>query len=575
MLETILGLHDGHNAAAALLDKGRIVAAVQEERLTRTKNQSGIPHRAIRDLFSMTGVTSSAISAVALNGAYMTYDHFDRDPLLENYGQSSSVIAKLKQPLKGTFVDDLYQKGKAQQRAQRLAEIGFENGRVAAVDHHSAHASAAYYGSGWQGKVLVLTCDGSGDRLSATVSIAEGGRMERIASIADNDSIGRLYAMVTYYMGMMPLEHEYKVMGLAPYVGDPGKARKQARLFAELFEFDPQNPLVWRRRKGVAPMYSAYDLVCKLLYRQRFDLIAAGLQQFTEDMLSQWVQNCVRETGIRRVVCSGGVFMNVKANKEILTLPEVEELFIFPSCGDETNSIGAAYWVYAQDRLQAKQPVDIEPLGSIYWGRGFDDAEVEVALKQFKGQNEIRSKHVEDIEYLTAEALAHGEIVARAKGRMEFGARALGNRSILARADDMDAMRVINDMIKCRDFWMPFAPAVLAERADEYYIKPKPMASPYMIIAFDSRPEKRPKYRAGQHPYDHSVRPQEVTESWNPDFYRLIKYYEEITGEGIMLNTSFNLHGYPIVYNPAEALDVLDRSGLKFLALGNWWVEKE
>ena len=160
MLKTILGLHDGHNAAAALLDNGRIVAAVQEERLTRTKNQSGIPHRAIRELFSMTGMTSSAIGGVALNGAYMTYDHFDREPLLEHYGQSSSVIAKIKQPLKGTFVDDMYQRGKARQRSQRLAEIGFENGRVAAVDHHTAHASAAYYGSGWPGKVLILTCDG-------------------------------------------------------------------------------------------------------------------------------------------------------------------------------------------------------------------------------------------------------------------------------------------------------------------------------------------------------------------------------------------------------------------------------
>ena len=575
MFKTILGLHDGHNAAAALLDNGRIVAAVQEERLTRTKNQSGIPHRAIRDLFSMTGVTSSAISAVALNGAYMTYDHFDQEPLLEHYRQSSSVVAKIKQPLKGTFVDDMYQRGKARQRAQRLAEIGFENGRVAAVDHHTAHASAAYYGSGWPGKVLILTCDGSGDRLSATVSIGENGRTERLASIADNDSIGRLYAMVTYYMGMMPLEHEYKVMGLAPYVGDPGKARKQARLFAELFEFDPQNPLVWRRRKGVAPMYSAYDLICKLLYRQRFDLIAAGLQQFTEDMLSQWVQNCVRETGIRRVVCSGGVFMNVKANKEIFALPEVEELFVFPSCGDETNSIGAAYWVYAQECLQANRPVDIEPLGPIYWGRGFDDSEAEIALKEFKGESRFHYKHVQNIERLAAETIARGEVVARAKGQTEFGARALGNRSILARADNMEAVRIINDMIKCRDFWMPFAPAVLAERAEEYYVKPKPMAAPYMIIAFDSRPETRFKCLAGQHPYDHTVRPQEVTEKWNPDFYRLIKYYEEITGEGIILNTSFNLHGYPIVYNPAEAIDVLDRSGLKFLALGNWWVEKE
>jgi carbamoyltransferase len=373
----------------------------------------------------------------------------------------------------------------------------------------------------------------------------------------------------------MPLEHEYKIMGLAPYLGDAKKATEQTKLFAELFQFDSKNPLVWRRRQGVPPMPSGYGLIRNLLYRQRFDLVAAGVQQFIEDMLIRWIGNCVRETGIHRVACGGGVFMNVKANKEILALPEIEELFIFPSCGDETNSIGAAYWGYAQESLKSKQPVDIEPLGSIYWGRGFDDAEIAIALQQFNGNNRIYYQHVDNIEHLTAEMLARGEIVARAKGRMEFGARSLGNRSILARADNMEAVRIINDMVKNRDFWMPFAPAVLAERAEDYYFKPKPMAAPYMIIAFDSRPEKRAMCVAGQHPYDHSVRPQEVTEDLNPDFYHLIKYYEEITSEGIILNTSFNLHGYPIVYNPVDALNVLDRSGLRYLALGNWWVSKK
>jgi carbamoyltransferase len=321
-------------------------------------------------------------------------------------------------------------------------------------------------------------------------------------------------------------------------------------------------------------MFSASEFIRNLLYRQRFDLIAAGLQQFTEDMLTQWVRNCVRETGIRRVACGGGVFMNIKANKEILALPEVEELFIFPSCGDETNSIGSAYWVYAQECLKANRPVDIEPIGPIYWGRDFDDSEVQDALRGFKGQAPIRHEYVENIEQRTAESIARGEVVARAKGRMEFGARALGNRSILARADNAQAIRVINDMVKNRDFWMPFAPAVLAERAEDYYIKPKPMPAPYMTVGFDSRPDTRQKTSACQHPYDYSLRPQEVSESSNPDFYHLLKHYEEITGEGIVLNTSFNLHGYPIAYAPAEALDILDRSGLRYLALGNWWVEK-
>ena len=518
LVKKILGIHDGHNAAAALLENGRIAAAVQEERLTGVKNQGGLPREAIGDVLLAAGGALTEIEKVALNGNYMTYDHWDREPLLTTYEQSKGIVAQLKQPLKGTFVDGLYQKSIARQRLGQLSGIGFNNGRVESVDHHLAHAAATYYGSGYNSKVLVLTCDGGGDRLSGTVSIGQNGRLERIASIPENDSIGALYAFVTYHMGMMPLEHEYKVMGLAPYVSDSGKAKEKARLFSDLFEFDSKNPLVWRRRTGVPPMFSASEFVHKLLYRQRFDLIAAGLQQFTEDMLTQWVRNCVRETGIRRIACGGGVFMNIKANKEILALPEVEELFVFPSCGDETNSVGAAYWIYAQDCLRSNRPVDIEPVGPIYWGRSFDDSQVEDALKAFKGQSRIHYEYVENIEQRTADFIARGEIVARAKGRMEFGARALGNRSILARPDDPHAVRVINDMVKNRDFWMPFAPAVLAERAGDYYIKPKPMASPYMIVGFDSRPETRHKTSACQHPYDYSLRPQEVTESSNPGF---------------------------------------------------------
>lgn len=573
-MSDILGLHDGHNASAAILRSGRVIAAVQEERLTRVKNQGGIPREAIRDVFAIAGSAAATLDQIALDGYYMTYGHWDRDGLADTYENSSDLLSRLKQPLKGTFVDGMYQRRKAAERMHQLGDAGLDNGRVKPVIHHTAHAAAAYYGSGWQGKVLVLTCDGTGDRASATVSIGDRGELTRLAIVPENDSIGHLYSMVTHFMGMTPLEHEYKVMGLAPYVGDASRAKAQSKMFSDLFEFNPRNPLVWRRRKGVPPMFSGYEMIRRLLYRQRFDLIAAGVQQFVEDMLTQWVRNCVRETGIRRVVCSGGVFMNVKANKEILQLPEVDELFIFPSCGDETNSVGAAYSLAADANLRRGEPVEIEPIGPIYWGGDFSDADVETALREFDGGPGIRSRFVEDIERLTAETIAGGEIVARAKGPMEFGARSLGNRAILARPDDMRVVRIINEMIKNRDFWMPFAPSVLAERAEDYYLKPKPVAAPYMILAFDSREESRHKFAAGQHPQDHTVRPQEVSEAFNPDYYRLLKYYEEITGEGVILNTSFNLHGYPIVYKPEEALDVFKRSGLRYLALGNWWVWK-
>ena len=306
-----------------------------------------------------------------------------------------------------------------------------------------------------------------------------------------------------------------------------------------------------------------------LLRNQRFDWIAAGAQYFVEQMLCTWVRNAIRETGISRIACSGGVFMNVKANLAVLELPEVEDMYVFPSCGDESNSIGAACYLAAQSGEQ------LQPLGPIYYGEPITDQEAELALGPGLRAGAFQATFVHRIETLVAGKLADGKIVARANGAAEFGARALGNRSILARADSPVAVRTINEMVKNRDFWMPFAPSVLAERASDYYEKPKPVASPYMMFAFRSKQDRRSAFSAAQHPYDFTTRPHEVTEAHNPDYYRLLKEYEARTGEGIVLNTSFNLHGEPIVYSARDAVDVFLRSGLEYMALGNWWVEKK
>jgi carbamoyltransferase len=290
--------------------------------------------------------------------------------------------------------------------------------------------------------------------------------------------------------------------------------------------------------------------------------------------------------------------MNVKANLRMLEIPELEDLYIFPSCGDESNSIGAALRVAAQagcwpggtqtvhwptgtqsGHRPGGSPAGHRPggsLGPIYYGEPITDGEADTALEAAAGPGgaRFRAFYLSDIECKTAATLAEGKIVARAMGAMEFGARALGNRSILARADSPVAVRIINQMVKSRDFWMPFAPSVLAERADEYYSKPKPVGSAYMMFAFPSRPEKRAAFPAAQHPYDFTTRPQEVTAEHNADYHRLLKEYEARTGEGIVLNTSFNLHGEPMVYRARDAVDVFLRSGLEYMALGNWWVEK-
>ena len=567
-MSTVVGIHDGHNASVAVVRDGRLEFALQEERLTRVKNQGDAPVAACLEARRMDCSPDIPVR-IALNGLYMNYNHWQRETIVRDYENSAGFTSRLKQPLKNTFIDRAYQRRKAQARLAELSKLGWDGSTPEAVEHHVAHAAAAYYTSPCrEGKTLVLTCDGSGDRTSATVSIGESNTLTRIAGISEHDSIGRLYALVTRILGMAPLEHEYKVMGLAPYVASAEKAAGSARQFLELFEFTSDG-LGWRRKRGVPSMYAAYGMLQGMLQNQRFDGIAAGAQYFVEQMLCTWVRNAIRETGISRIACSGGVFMNVKANLRVLELPEVEDMYVFPSCGDESNSIGAACFLAAQSGQQ------IEPLGAIYYGDPISDHEAELALESAGQAGALRCTYVHRIEALVAEKLAEGKIIARASGACEFGARALGNRSILARADSPGAVRTINEMVKNRDFWMPFAPSVLAERASDYYEKPKPVASPYMMFAFRSKKERRSAFPAAQHPYDFTTRPHEVTEVHNPAYYQLLKEYEARTGEGILLNTSFNLHGEPIVYTARDVVDVFLRSGLEFMALGNWWVEKK
>jgi carbamoyltransferase len=570
-VSTVIGIHDGHNASAAVICDGRLTLAVQEERLTRVKNQGDLPRGAARAAIALVNGDVGA-ARVALNGCYMNYGQWSREAILRDYQRSSGLASRCKQPLKGTLVDRMYQHRQERRREREVETLGFRREQLDPVEHHLAHASAAYYTCPWpEEKVLVLTCDGSGDRLSATLSIGEKGALARIAEVSEQDSLGRFYAVITRLLGMAPLEHEYKVMGLAPYVADVRRVEALARRFRELFDFR-RSALGWRRKSGVPSMYAAYEFLGRLIADERFDVVAAGAQRFIEEMLTAWARQAIRETGIRKLACAGGVFMNVKANLALLELEEVEDLYVFPSCGDESNSIGAACRVAAGlgDRVQ--------PLGGLYFGASIDDGDADEALNAAGRAHALppglKTRYVADIEHWTASQIAAGKIVARAKGPVEFGARALGNRSILARADSPHAVRVINEMIKNRDFWMPFAPSVLAERARDYYEKPKPVVSPYMMLAFRSRPEARAKFHAAQHSYDYTVRPQEVLAAHNPDYYRLLKHYEARTGEGIVLNTSFNLHGEPIVYSARDALDVFLRSGLQSMALGNWWVEK-
>ncbi len=573
----ILGINDGHNAAACLYEDGRITAAIQEERVRRVKNWSGMPTEAIRTVLRLAGISAGQIDFVAMNGQYAAFP-MTRDELMAEYraindlGFTMRRAARraIKALVRPTPLYGMYRERRQQERVRPLVQMGVSPEKVVFVDHHTAHAAAAYYGMGnFKDEVLVLTCDGAGDGLCATVNVGRGGHVERLHEIAQEHSLGNIYAMVTFIIGMVPLEHEYKLMGLAPCADPKGTERVFQELKA-LIRFQPGDPMVWERTSGCPETYCSYRFFRGLLAEKRFDWIAGGLQLFTESVLTEWVRNCVKETGIRRLAMAGGMFMNVKANKRIMELPEVAELFVYPSCGDETNTMGAAYWVYACKVGTA----GMLPLRDLYWGPEFSDDEIEKALRAFKFRNGVRYERAVPIEPRVARLLAEGDVVARFKGREEFGARAMGNRSILANPAEPAVVRVINEAIKSRDFWMPFAPSLLAERAGDYLVNPKRVSAPYMILSFDTT-ERREEIRGAIHPFDLTARPQEVSAEWNADYHRLLKEFERLTGIGGVLNTSFNLHGYPIVSRPEDAFDVFDRSGLGCLAIGNWLVEKK
>lgn len=568
----ILGIHDGHNAAACLLEDGRIVAALQEERITRIKNHDTFPARAMQWALEFAGCTMDDVSAVAMNGHHMPV-HRDRSALIEatRWGGSmrpSRAVRRWARRLPPVL--NAWKRRRMQSRRAEAIAAGVPDSKLVFIDHHLCHALAARWGSPWRDRpVLVLTCDGAGDDLCATVSIAEpDGRMRRIAAVDESHSPAMVYLTVTTLLGMVPNEHEYKLMGMAPYA-ESDRAGEVAAIIGSMFEWPAPDVPAWRRRSGVPDTYYCYDWLRERLDLKRFDAICGGVQLAVERLLTEWVRRAVRQTGIAHVALGGGIFMNVKANQAIAALPEVEDLFIFPSCGDETNAMGAAFGAYNDRRAAADPP--IEPLGPIYWGPEPAEAEIEAALRTY-GDRFIATRP-ENLNAVAADHLARGEVVARFAGRAEFGARALGNRSILANPSHPGVVRQINDAIKCRDFWMPFACSMLARRAGDYIINPKGLAAPWMILTFDTTARSH-EIEAGLHPHDRTCRPQIVTPEANPAYYDLIEVFEARTGIGALLNTSFNLHGYPIVNTPAEALDVMLRSGLRYLILGPWWVEK-
>jgi carbamoyltransferase len=573
----ILAINEGINSSVVVTDGGTTLFALQEERVCRIKNFMGFPHEALAFTLEYLGLGKDDVGVVCVSN--LTSPRFTKESFYRWYDETAD------RPLRGSIESERARSMGRWLRNRAASPLGSSRsdwitdclGRHGLADaplrrthHHLNHAASAYFGlrTDADQPYLVLTLDGGGDGDCGHVYRAERGRLELLATTPGGHSLGQLYARVTHLMGMTPHEHEYKVMGLAPYA-DPERVAPLVAQLRTYLDLDEGNPLVFRRRTA-EPTHMQQPRLQYDFRRARFDTLSGAIQGFSEELLCRWVQAAVRETGIPRVLASGGVFMNVKANKLITELPEVEYFDVFPSCGDESLPFGAA-WLAEADELGERTGRQVLPTYSLGPDAGFDLAE---ARARYGSRIELRK--LDDPEAECAGLLAGGEIVARCTGRMEFGARALGNRSILADPSSTKVVPVINRMIKHRDFWMPFAPAILAERAHEYVVLPRTLPtddpSPFMMHTFDTT-ARRDDLIAAAHPEDGTARAQTVSME-APGLHRVISEFDRRTGRAAVLNTSFNLHGFPIVMGACDAVDVLLRSSLENLIVEDMLVTK-
>jgi carbamoyltransferase len=551
----------GMDAAAALVIDGKLVAAAEQERFSGKKHTGDFPIDAIRFCLNEAGVSIHEIDEIAHG--------FDYAPFRELYtGDETSL--------------QLYEKvfsREALLKQVRRDLPGFPLDRVHQVGHHLAHAASAAYTSGWD-ECLIVVNDAVGETESLSVYDFHDGELENIRTIAANDSIGILYSLVTLHLGFDFNSDEYKVMGLAPY-GDPARYRK---FFEQAVEFCPDGSiripmLKLNRTREERENYTATRAYLNehLIARRAPELsvnsnhedVAAALQECLERVVMHVCEHFGEETGLRRLALAGGVALNCTANGKLTRSHLFDEVYIQPVAGDDGVALGAALY-----RASLAEKIPNERFPAPLFGPQYSDAEVEAALQQFSGK--IQWKRYATLDETCAAAaklIADGRVIAWSRGRMEYGPRALGNRSILADPGHPEMRDRINAMVKKRESFRPFAPACSIEEAHRWFEVAPGAEFPYMINIVNVRPDVRDKLSSITH-VNGSARLQTVSAKDNPDFHALLLAVGKTTGRQMVLNTSFNVKEQPIVNTPEEAIATFLSIGIEYLFLENYHVTR-
>ncbi len=582
-----------HDAAAALLRDGQLVAAAEEERFTRIKHDYDYPESAIKFCLEAGGIKGSDVDYVAF--FEKPFRKFDRIlmTVLQTYPQSYKVF---REAMITWMVDKLWVGAKIS------ADLGIPKDKVLFCEHHLSHAASAFLCSPFE-EAAIMTVDGVGEWVTGTWGVGRGNQIEIRKQMMFPHSIGLLYSAFTAFLGFEVNEGEYKVMGMAPY-GQPRYVDKVWKLirqesdgsfsldmdyfcfqhstektfngrFVQLFgEPRPPKMLFFTAASGFPTYFGAppsnYDELCKL--NQHYADIASSIQQVTEEVLLGMARGLHKETGMKRLCIAGGVGLNSVANQRILRETPFEELFIQPSAGDGGGALGAALWA---DNMLLGNPRRFR-MDHAYWGKEYQPSEV----KDFLDTNRISYQHIEDDDRLmdvVVDRLQQGKVIGWFQGRFEWGPRALGARSILADPRNAGMKDIVNTKIKFREPYRPFAPSVLAECAETYFELPNAMQhypARYMLYVVPVRPSRQNSLPAITH-VDGTGRLQTVFRDASPRYYQLIERFGQATGMPALLNTSFNLKGEPIVNTPANAFNTFSKSEMDALVLGNFIVEKQ
>jgi len=546
-----------HDSSACIVRDGELLFAVAEERISRVKHDARFPENAIQACLDFARVRAEQLDEVCFGwpdpGAAFRHD-------LRCYATAkmpASYLNALNSSLH--FASMWHQRGGAKRFAQC---IGTTRAKMRFVAHHLAHAISAYGFSGFEDAAIVVM-DGRGAWEATSIWRGHNGRIEPVLTIPFPDSVGLLYSEFTEFLGFHRNSDEWKVMGLAPY-GEPGV---DLRRFIDVraTPYHVHSRTLMNNGVPFAEMTEALGAVreAESEITERHKNIAYAVQEACEIAMMNTVRLAVEKTGCRNLCLAGGVALNSKGNGKIAASGMVDRIFLQPAASDDGVALGAALAPYLDNggKLPRKE------MRHAYLGPAFDDEAIETALRTYK----LRHTRCRDVAAAAADLLAQGKILGWFQGRMEFGPRALGSRSILADPRDPEMNTKVNNAVKFREWWRPFAPSLKKEAAAEYL--ESATDSPFMILTAQVRPEKRSVIPSVTH-VDGSARPQTVEKEINPLYWRLIDEFEKRTGVPVIMNTSFNLRGEAIVHTPTDAIRTFFSSGMDALVIGSFVVEK-